>query len=265
MYIFDQKKFELRFRKLNTDSGLERWLQWHESVFKSDKMPDEYIEYMLEKHDIDVLNWKRTRNYKSKKLSFDQCEYIIDELEKKGDIRMCIICCLMFQVLRISDVLYSITKGDVYTQNGEVKSQIKIFEQKTGKSRTIYIYDRNAAEDKRGRLYFFLKKYRTQIDGVPMHSTLFFNYKGTSLGDRGVRKILSKFVGVELESKGINLIKQCSCHSFRKAGATHLVVVCGVPLAIVSALMNHSSIRTTMLYIGVDAPEEEDAAKKLLF
>lgn len=71
--------------------------------------------------------------------------------------------------------------------------------------------------------------------------TVFLNFKGTPLTDRGVRDILDK----ELQKQASTL--KMSPHTFRHSFATHLLNH-GVDLRTVQELLGHKSLSTTQIY-----------------
>lgn len=186
-------------------------------------------------------------------LTKDQVFYIMDEFEQDGDVRMSLIVALEYQgPLRIGDVL-SITKKQVYLQDGQIRENIDIWEQKTGKRKKIFVYDRNSRE--RGRLYNLLNEYRPKLNNLPNNSVLFFGNKFTPLTARGVNSKLNKFVGKRN-------IEQCSSHSIRKACATDLMLNHHVDIERVRDLMNHADTKTTRRYLNIN-DEQKIAIQKM--
>jgi len=186
-------------------------------------------------------------------LTKEQVYYIIDEFEKDGDIRMSTIVALEYQgPLRIGDVL-SITKEQVYLPDGQVKENIDMWEQKTGKRKKIFVYCRNSRE--RGMLYHLLNDYRPKLNNLPNSSVMFFGNKGTPLTSRGVNDKLTKFIGKRN-------ISQCSSHSIRKACATDLMLNQHVDIESVRDLMNHADTKTTRRYLNI-TEENRVAVQKM--
>lgn len=103
-----------------------------------------------------------------------------------------------------------------------------------------------------------IKEYMVYVRSVfktrsskPDDHTLFLNFKGTPLTDRGVRDILSK----ELERQASTL--NISPHAFRHSFATHLLNH-GVDLRTVQELLGHVSLSTTQIYTKVSKEKLKD-------
>lgn len=189
----------------------------------------------------------------AKALTKNQVNWMIDEFEQQKDIRMCCIVALEYQgPLRISDVLL-ITKGQIWMQDGQVRENIILYEKKTGKQKTVFVYEKNERE--RGRLYHLLKEYRPKLNRIPNDSVIFFGNKGTPLTARGVNTKLSQFIGKRN-------IEQCSSHSIRKACATDLMLNQSVSIEYVRDLMNHSDTATTRRYLNMKSYEQINVQKK---
>lgn len=202
---------------------------------------------------------KPSGSNKTSALSFDQVNYIVRRLEEKKDIRTAIICLIMFQCVRINDVLQSITLKDVYKENGEVRDEIHFTEMKTKKQKAVVC-------PQGSNLHRLLTEYRAEIGKirarggvVKLDSVLFYNTKMcTPLRDSGVKEILRLFVG----QWGI---EQCSPHSFRKAGAKYLHVEKGVSIEIIREILNHSSSKITLRYLDIKSVEVRKSMKDLAF
>lgn len=83
----------------------------------------------------------------------------------------------------------------------------------------------------------------SRISGSKSES-IFLNYKGTSLSNRGVRNIVKKYVVRE------QLDRSLSPHSFRHAFASHLLNA-GADLRVIQELLGHKSLSTTQRYTQV--------------
>jgi site-specific recombinase XerD len=193
---------------------------------------------------------------KARKLTKEQVDFVISTYRKQGDLRMAIICALMFQCLRVSDTVGTIKKGDIYLQDGQIREIIEITEQKTGKPKKLKIYDRTKKE--RGLLYNMLLEYKPWVAGLRKDAPMFYNQQqGTPLTPRGVNDRLKPF----LKQKNI---EQISCHSFRKAGGTYLIVIKGWSIEYVRRIMNHSTIKITMAYLDLTERELDEAMNDLI-
>lgn len=162
-----------------------------------------------------------------------------------------IICLLMAKCLRIGDVLRTLRISDVYTKSGEIRNEVNLKEEKTGKPKKLVIKGSK-------RLHECLEAYYPEVAALDHSAPLFYAKKtGMPLQDKGVKKLLGAFV----DHRGI---EQCSPHSFRKFGAKH-VFNSGYDVEIVSQILNHSSVRETRTYLDVKPREVEEAMGVLAF
>lgn len=194
---------------------------------------------------------KRLGSRRSSALTKKQYDYIVESFLQKDDFRMAIITMLLFQCVRVGDVIKTLKIEDIYTSFGEVRERIRFNEQKTGKSKTIL-------SGKPGsRLNRALSIYYKKIEHLPRYCPMFYNYQGFPITDDGVGFLLRKFVG-KME------IEQCSAHSFRKAGAKYLHSK-GIDIEVISQILNHYSVSTTRVYLDVKEKEVEKCMEMLVF
>jgi len=113
---------------------------------------------------------------------------------------------------------------------------------KGGKDRYVPLHD---LEIERMKQYLETVRpvFRSRANS-PDEGKLFLNFKGGSLTDRGVRKILD----AELTKQASTL--KLSPHAFRHSFATHLLDH-GVDLRLVQELLGHASLSTTQIYTKV--------------
>lgn len=136
--------------------------------------------------------------------------------------------------MRISELL-SITTQNIRSYDNKIVTELKI----TGKG-------------KKDRIVFFgppaqnsineYLQYRNQIK--PKTESLFVNAKGSSLTDRGVREILSRY------QKQTAMQKRLYPHRFRHTFATDLLNE-GADIRQVQEMLGHSSLSTTQIYTSV--------------
>lgn len=160
----------------------------------------------------------------------------IDDSTLKGKRDIAIFELLYGSGLRVSE-LASLKLPDL-----DFVSKTVLIHGKGGKDRYVPMHD---------RLIDRLKDYMVIVRPVfrtrtlePDDKTLFLNFKGTRLSDRGVRDILDK----ELDRQASTL--KMSPHTFRHSFATHLLDH-GVDLRTVQELLGHVSLSTTQIYTKV--------------
>lgn len=153
-------------------------------------------------------------------------------------------------LLRVSDVL-KLKKSDVYDDDGHVKKNAFIVDQKTKKHNTLYL--RPVERD--------LERYRTwllefQLDNPEMKvyqsEWLFPSFRDPEkhIGSKQFWKIMNT-VGDLL---GINYL---GTHTMRKTGAYMVYEQTGHNIALVMKLLNHSSEAMTLEYLGLDQESRE--------
>jgi len=135
--------------------------------------------------------------------------------------------------LRVSEIV-GIRLSDIDYQTKTI-----LIHGKGSKDRYVPIHDTSIA---RMRDYIIIVRpvFRARTETVDDH-TLFVNFKGTPLSDRGVRDILDRELSRQVSSLKI------SPHTFRHSFATHLLNH-GVDLRTVQELLGHKSLSTTQIY-----------------
>lgn len=172
----------------------------------------------------------------------NQLEFMLQELEKRSDYRMQAICLLMPRGLRIQDTL-DLTIEDVFDEDGTILKHAHVKEGKTGKRKMVSLAGK--------MLQRALKQLWESLKDLEPTSPIFYNKRGSKLGQDGVRKILhTMFDG----KKGIRK-KDFACHSFRKFGARKMYFEGGKNAVIVSKILNHCNTDVTYNYIDFQPDE----------
>lgn len=197
-----------------------------------------------------MANIKATGGKSTIPLTTNQVRFIIEELKDKEDFRMIAAVSLMFRCVRIGDVLRTLKIENVFNLDGSLKSEIKYTESKTKKVRIIPI-------DGDEFIYALKQYYSSVLHKKKQSAPLFYAEKliNTPLSDAGVKFLLNSYVGKRN-------IKQCSPHSFRKAGARAMHEN-GVSISVICNVLNHHSQRTTEIYIGITSDDVAGAMKCL--
>jgi len=150
-------------------------------------------------------------------------------------------------MLRASD-LVNLKVGDVYDADGYPKGESSVIEKKTGKIKYIF------PAKMEGDLVRYMK-WRNK-NGVTS-DFLFVGKEGNPLTPHQVWRIMNK-VG---ELNGIDYL---GSHTMRKTGAYRVYEQTG-NIALVMELLNHSSERMTLRYLGVDKQEQKNVLNKINF
>lgn len=265
---FSKKRFNEQFGANIpwSDEQSAKWSAWHYAKYADIIPPTPYRNYLKEYRGIEIPKLTgaahlklQTKKCDTTPLTKEQSDHIVNDFKnRQNDLRMAALCKLMWNGgLRISDVLHSLTKEQVYMQDGTIRNEILLNDQKTGKPNSVFVYELGSKEEKRGELYFLLKEYLPLLKNISNDAPLFYNKKlGTPIGERGVNDLLSQFVGQ------MN-IEQCSCHCFRKGAGTHLGIRKKHPVQAVQKFLNHSNEQTTRLYIKLKASDQEAINKEL--
>jgi site-specific recombinase XerD len=187
---------------------------------------------------------------KTRALTKEQFDFVVEAFRRRGDYRMEAICLLMGRCLRIGDVLRTLKIQDIFTQSGEARDTICLREEKTGKSKSFHTQNSTRLRE------VLADYYKTTLNNLPKDGPIFFGEKtGRPLTDQGVKFLLSEFIG----ERGI---EQCSPHSFRKFGAKYLWTQ-GVEIETISEVLNHHSVKETRTYLDIQRKEVESAMAML--
>ncbi|WP_225416795.1 site-specific integrase [Levilactobacillus brevis] len=157
-------------------------------------------------------------------------------------------------LLRVSDVL-ALKYADVFASDGRVQSHVLIHDKKTGKPNELYLEP--VSND--------LKVYYNWLESEGIESEwLFPSLKkqnagtDTHINERQFYRIMQK-VGDLL---GIDYL---GTHTMRKTGAYMVYQQSGHDIALVMDLLNHSSQKMTLKYLGLDRETKERKLRRVNF
>ncbi|GHS95691.1 recombinase XerD [Synergistales bacterium] len=148
--------------------------------------------------------------------------------------------------LRIGDLL-SLSVGDVVDSGDNIVDTISLKERKTGKMKRIAV---NMSVKKA------LADYLAERPGCDHSEPLFRSQKGKALSRFQAWRIMKK-AG---ESVGL---KNIGTHSLRKTFGYHVYKKTKGNIGLVQKLMNHSTSRATLSYIGIDREMMDDVYLEL--
>jgi len=157
-------------------------------------------------------------------------------------------------LLRVSDVL-ALKYADVFASDGSVQSHVSIHDKKTGKPNELYLEP----------VFDDLNIYYNWLVSNGIHSEwLFPSLKkqnintDTHINERQFYRIMQK-VGDLL---GIDYL---GTHTMRKTGAYMVYQQSGHDIALVMDLLNHSSQKMTLKYLGLDRETKERKLRRVNF
>ena len=145
-------------------------------------------------------------------------------------------------LLRVSDVM-NLRWADVFNENGTVRQNAFIHDQKTGKANLLYL--KPVQTD--------LLTYRAWVQKSHLISDWLFptiQNPSRHITEKQFYKIMSK-VGDLL---GINYL---GTHTMRKTGAYRVYTQSNYNIGLVMHLLNHSSEAMTLAYLGLDQASQE--------
>ena len=142
--------------------------------------------------------------------------------------------------LRISDLL-KLNVSDILDENGKVRDRIDVREKKTGKAKT-FPFNTNA--------HSALVEYINSIDNTQI--ALFASQKGCNAITRqhawAILNDAAKHVGIK---------DKIGTHTLRKSFGFALYEA-GVDITRIQALLNHSSPKESLRYIGITQSENDE-------
>lgn len=141
--------------------------------------------------------------------------------------------------LRVSDLL-QLRVAEVIDEKGKVRDRITVREKKTGKTKTFPFSDT------------VIKALHEYLPSLSIDSVLFPSRKGgTPISRQQAYRILND------AAKAIGIKDKIGTHTLRKTFGYH-AYLSGVDVTRIQALLNHSSPRETLRYIGITQDELDD-------
>ncbi|MBA7489820.1 Tyrosine recombinase XerC [subsurface metagenome] len=146
--------------------------------------------------------------------------------------------------LRIGDIL-SLKLADVKDRKGNLKDNLDIKEQKTGKTRKVF-FNKQIKE----ALNYYLRK--TGIFDLDQY--LFTNEK--TKGNKPISRIRAWQL-IQAWCRKVGIADKVGGHTLRKTFGYHLRKQ-GVSIERISNLLNHQNIKVTFRYIGINDDENKE-------
>ena len=153
-------------------------------------------------------------------------------------------------LLRVSDVM-QLRWADVFNENGTVRQNAFIHDQKTGKANLLYLKP----------VKVDLLAYQAWLQESHLISDWLFpsiQHPDRHITEKQFYKIMSK-VGDLL---GINYL---GTHTMRKTGAYRVYTQSNYNIGLVMHLLNHSSEAMTLAYLGLDQASQENMLDQIDF
>lgn len=156
-------------------------------------------------------------------------------------------------LLRVSDVLL-LKYNDIYDEQGNVRIRTFIHDKKTGKPNTLYLEP--VEED--------LIEYQQWLkDKNIISEWLFPSLQPQVKGDKHIDE--RQFYQVMHKVGELLNINYLGTHTMRKTGAYRVYVQSGYDIGLVQDLLNHSSQKMTLKYLGLDQISKEKKLRKVDF
>jgi len=164
---------------------------------------------------------------------------LINYFTKRGETRNCVLVTLCIHTaLRISDIL-RLGCDDVFDfKRKEIRKSITITEKKTGKNATVALHKNAVAA---------LTKYFPNAEpGAPL---ILNKQSGKAISRVQAYRIIRS------AAESIKLPSRVSCHSLRKTFGYHAWKAKVSP-AVIMEIYNHSSLKTTRRYLGINQDDK---------
>ncbi len=149
--------------------------------------------------------------------------------------------------LRIGDLL-SLKLGDVKDSRGDLKDDLDIKEQKTGKTRKVF-FNKQIKEA--------LKYYLEKTDIFDLDRYLFTNEK--SKKNKPITRVRA-YQLINEWCREVGIKHKVGGHTLRKTFGYHLRMQ-GISIEQISSLLNHQNIKVTFRYIGISQDEDRAVIK----
>ncbi|MBC1453231.1 site-specific integrase [Listeria welshimeri] len=151
--------------------------------------------------------------------------------------------------LKLSDVL------EIYRQKVRVKSRLKMTEQKTEKNNSV-ILTKKLQKD----IWDFVSKEHAEWIAQQDLDHYLFTSRKKKAGERPLTRQQGWHIISEAGKKGG--LENLGTHSMRKTFGYHLYKN-GVGLELIQVLLNHSSPKITLRYIGIEQEDKDQAVSSL--
>lgn len=172
---------------------------------------------------------------KSDYLPFDEYQRLVKNLEKDGEYKWAAYCLLSFCLaLRVSDIL-KLKWGDVYQTSGTV-----VTEKKTGKTKNIPI-GKNTSEH--------ISELYDKMGNPALCKYVVTNKVGEPVSRQYINRVVKQW-----KDKYSLKLGNFSTHTFRKTFGRYVYEKMGrsqEALVYLNQIFRHTSIQTTMIYIGL--------------
>lgn len=154
--------------------------------------------------------------------------------------------------LRVSD-LVQLQVHDFVDTEGNMQDSFRVREEKTDKGRIVTIND--AMTDA-------FREYLVAYPGIVANpdNHLFFNVKTGHFDEPIGRKMVWVFMSEICAAVGLK--GNYGSHTLRKTWGYH-ARISGVPLSFIMEMLNHSSEKVTLRYLGITADELAEVARNL--
>ncbi|MBA7708903.1 Tyrosine recombinase XerC [subsurface metagenome] len=149
--------------------------------------------------------------------------------------------------LRIGDLL-SLKLGDVKDSRGDLKDDLDIREQKTGKTRKVF-FNKQIKEA--------LRYYLEKTDIFDLDRYLFTNEK--SKKNKPITRVRA-YQLINEWCREVGIKHKVGGHTLRKTFGYHLRKQ-GISIEQISSLLNHQNIKVTFRYIGISQDEDRAVIK----